>query len=109
MKSEFRNEAKTAGKASGTTAAGGVIALVGFLALTGALIAALDTGMPLWLASLIVGVVYAAVGGLMAKGGIGKLKKMEKKPRETTLTLQEDRRWASETMRAVRSKTRANA
>ena len=108
-KTELRDEAKAAGKASGTTAAGGVIAYVGFLALTAALIAALDTALPLWAAALIVGAVYALVGGLMAKGGVKKLKTMEKRPRETAETLQEDREWASETMRAVRSRTRANA
>lgn len=108
-KTELRDEAKTAGKASGTAAAGGVIAYVGFLALTCAAVAALATGMPVWAGALIVGVVYALVGGIMAKGGVNKLKHMEKRPRETTETLQEDRQWASETMRAVRSRTRANA
>jgi hypothetical protein len=108
-KAELKDEAKTAGKASGTAAAGGVVAYVGFLALTCAAIAALATGMPVWLGALFVGVVYAVVGGVMAKGGVSKLKRMEKRPRETTETLEEDRRWASETMRAVRSRTRANA
>jgi hypothetical protein len=108
-RAELKNEARTAGKASGTAVAGGIVAHVGLLALTGALIAIFDTFLPLWLSALLVGAAFALVGGLVAKKGLEKLKTMEKKPRETTETLQEDRQWASETMRAVRSRTRANA
>ena len=108
-RAEIKDEVRAAGKASGSVAAGGAIAHVGILALTGALIAIGDTFLPLWLSALIVGGLFALVGTYMARGGLNNLKNMEKKPRETTETLQEDRRWASETMRAVRSRTRANA
>lgn len=108
-KAELRDEARAAGKAGGTTAAGGVIAYVGFLALTCAAIGALATALPIWASALIVGAAYALVGSVMAKGGVRKLKTLEMRPRETAETLQEDREWATETMRAVRSRTRANA
>ena len=66
-------------------------------------------GMPMWVAFLITGLAFLLIGGLIAAGGVGRVKQASLKPEVTTQTLKEDGRWASETMRVVRSKTRANA
>lgn len=81
-------------------AAGGFVAYAGLLALIATLIIALgQLGVPWWLASLIVGVVVAAVGYLLIQKGINAIKHMNMAPQQTIQTLKEDRQWASEQMR----------
>lgn len=47
-----------------------------------------------WLSALIVGVVYAIVGALLALGGMRRLKEVQMAPGATIETLKEDRDWA---------------
>jgi uncharacterized membrane protein YqjE len=107
-KAELREEAKAAGKASSAVGAGGAIAYAGFLALTCCAIALLATLMPVWAAALIVGALVLLLGGVIAMGGISRLKALNPKPEQTTQTLKEDREWLSGTMRDVRSKRRVH-
>ena len=54
--------------------------------------------MPWWLAALIVGVIVAAVGGVMVQRGLAALKRVDLAPRQTMQTLKEDTQWAKEQM-----------
>ena len=108
-KAEIRHEARLAGKGATGVVIGAGLALLGALALTACLIAALGTLMPVWVAALVVGGLFLLVGAMIAMGGISKLKTVDPRPRETTATLKEDREWASGTMRDVRSRRRAHA
>jgi hypothetical protein len=79
-------------------AAGGVVALVGGLAITAAVILLLidPIGIKPWLAALIVGVVLGLVGWMMLQRGLKDLKRTDPTPRRTVETIKEDIQWAKE-------------
>ena len=56
---ELTSKGKLAGRGAGMLAGAAVAGLLALIALTAVLIAALDTAMPLWLAALIVTVLWA--------------------------------------------------
>ncbi|MGH3991962.1 MAG: phage holin family protein, partial [Pseudonocardiaceae bacterium] len=65
------------------------------LALTACLVALLGTAMEVWLAALIVAVVYAAVAGVLAMMGRSKIQEATPPvPEQTVDTLKEDVEWA---------------
>ena len=76
-----------------TIAVGGVVALLGILALVAAAIIGLAHYMDAGLAALIVGVVFALIGGIIAFVGMGRLKRTSLKPEQTMETLEEDKEW----------------
>jgi uncharacterized membrane protein HdeD (DUF308 family) len=79
-----------------TTAIGGVVALLGVLALIAAAIIGLAHYMDAGLAALIVGGVLALIGGITAMVGVGRLKRTSLKPEQTIETLEEDKEWLKE-------------
>ena len=94
-KAELTEKGKTAGKGAGMFGGACLFGLTAFLALTACLIALLSTAMQVWLAALIVTVVYAAVAGVLALIGRRKLKEATPPaPEQTIETLKEDVQWA---------------
>jgi hypothetical protein len=79
-------------------ASGGVVALVGGLALTAALILLLidPVGLKPWLAALLVGAVMGLVGWTMLQRGLKDLKRTDPTPRRTVDTIKDDIQWAKE-------------
>ena len=79
-------------------ATGGIVALVGGLALTAALILLLidPVGMRPWLAALLVGAVLGIAGWVMLQRGLKDLKRIDPTPRRTVETIKEDIQWAKE-------------
>jgi hypothetical protein len=79
-------------------AAGGVVALIGALALTAALILLLvdPVGLDPWLAALLVGAVLAGIGYFMLQGGLRDLKQIDPTPRRTVESIKEDIQMAKE-------------
>ena len=79
-------------------AAGGVVALIGALALTAAIILLLvdPVGLKPWLAALIVGAVMGGIGYTMLKGGLRDLKRIDPAPRRTVESIKEDIQLAKE-------------
>lgn len=99
-KAEMSEKAAVAGKNAGKVVGGGLLAYVGALALTAALIAGLAAiGVAVWLSALIVGIVYAAVGGILLKSGLDALKRSPPTPARTVQTLRDDVNWAKEQLR----------
>ena len=78
--------------------AGGVVALVGGLAVTAAVILLLidPIGLKPWLAALIVGLVLGIVGFTMLQRGLKDLKRTDPTPRRTVETIKEDIRLVKE-------------
>jgi uncharacterized membrane protein YqjE len=75
----------------------GAVALVGSLVLVTFLVLLIgDLLNNYWLSALIVGVVFTAVGGMMAMSALNKLKSLSMTPETTMQTLQQDKRWAKE-------------
>lgn len=79
-------------------ATGGVVALVGGLALTAALILLLidPVGLKPWLAALLVGAVLGIAGWVMLQRGVQDLKRTDPTPRRTVETIKDDIQWAKE-------------
>ena len=90
-KVEMADKGKKAGVGIGMFGGAGVAALLGLGALTAFLILVLDLAMPTWAAALIVGVIWAAVAGVLALQGREKVKEVGTPlPEETTESVKED-------------------
>ena len=92
---EISNKGKLAGRGAGMLAGAAVAGLLALIALTAVLIAALDTTMPLWLAALIVTVLWAVIGAVLAARGRKELQHAGPPvPEQTVETVKEDIQWA---------------
>jgi uncharacterized membrane protein YqjE len=79
------------------------LALAGVLAFTAFLVVALgDLFNNYWLAALIVGVLFLAVGAFMAKNAVNDVKRRGLKPEQTLSTLREDAAWAKQEAQEVK-------
>jgi uncharacterized membrane protein YqjE len=94
-KAEMREKAGKAGPGFGMWGAAGVTALLALGSLTAFLILALDGAMPNWLAALIVGLVYAAIAGVLYLRGKHRVEEAGSPvPEKTIETVKEDVQWA---------------
>jgi uncharacterized membrane protein YqjE len=79
------------------------LALAGVLALTAFAILALGNLLDNhWLAALIVGLLFLAVGGVLAKSAVDDVKRRGLAPQETMASLREDAAWAKHEAREVK-------
>ena len=98
-KTELSGKASRLGKDAGMLAAGGALAYAGLLALIAAAIIGLAQAIPWWLSALIIGVVVAVIGGVMAQRGLANLRQENLAPEQTVRSLKEDAQWAKEQMK----------
>jgi uncharacterized membrane protein YqjE len=79
------------------------LALAGVLALGAFAVVGLgDAFDNYWLAALIVGVLFLAIGGSMAKNAINDVKRRGLKPQQTVETLREDASWVKQEGRELK-------
>jgi uncharacterized membrane protein YqjE len=98
-KAELAQKGKQAGLGAGLFGAAAAIGLLAAAALTACFILALDAAMPVWLAALIVAVVYGAVAALLALRGRDRVKQATPlAPEQTIETVKEDVEWAKTQM-----------
>jgi hypothetical protein len=96
---EMTHKATRMARSVAVVAVGGLVAYAGLLAIVAAIIIALAAaGLAWWLAALVVGVVVAAIGGVLVQRGMNVLKRADLTPTETVQTLKEDTQWAKEQM-----------
>jgi uncharacterized membrane protein YqjE len=94
-KAELGEKGKKAGLGAGMFGGAGLFGAFAFAALTTSIIVALDTAMPLWLAALIVAVVYGAIGAVLAIQGRNKVQEAGPPvPEQATESVKEDVQWA---------------
>jgi uncharacterized membrane protein YqjE len=94
-KAELGEKGKKAGLGAGMFGGAGLFGVFAFAALTTSIIVALDTAMPLWLAALIVAVVYGAIGAVLALKGRDKVQEAGPPvPEQATESVKEDVQWA---------------
>jgi uncharacterized membrane protein YqjE len=91
---EVTEKGKTAGKGAGMLAGAAVVALLGAGALTAFLIIVLDSFLPLWLAALIVTLLWFAVAAVLAMSGKKALQAATPPAPQTVETVKEDIQWA---------------
>jgi hypothetical protein len=93
-KAEMAQKGKQAGLGVGIFGGAGIVAFLALVALTVCFVAALATGMKVWLAALIVAVVYAAIAGALAFVGRSRVKEAPPPvPEQTVETVKEDVEW----------------
>src|ERR687894_2683242 len=94
-KAEMTQKGKHAGVGAGFIGGGALFGLGTFGALTACLIALLTTAIDhVWLAALIVAVVYGAIAGVLALQGKNKIQEATPPAPQTVETVKEDVQWA---------------
>jgi uncharacterized membrane protein YqjE len=91
---EVTQKGKVAGKGAGMLAGAAVAGLLMLGALTALLIVVLDSFMALWLAVLIVTLLWAAVAAVLAMAGRKALQSATPPAPQTVETVKEDIQWA---------------
>jgi uncharacterized membrane protein YqjE len=91
---EVTQKGKLAGKGAGMMAGAAVAALLMLGALTALLIVVLDSFMALWLAVLIVTVLWGIVAAVLAQAGKKALQSATPPVPQTVETVKEDIQWA---------------
>jgi hypothetical protein len=98
-KAEMVQKGRLAGRGAALVAAGALVALGAFGAVTATLIMALSEGIDGWLAGLIVTVVYALIAVALALSGRRRIAEASPPvPEQTVETLKEDVQWAKTRM-----------
>ena len=102
-KAELTEKGKVAGKGAGMFGGAGVVGLLALGTLTTMIIALLDKAMDLWVAALIVTVIYGAVAAILAMSGRDRVKAgMPPAPEQTVETVKEDVQWAKSQAKSAR-------
>ncbi len=92
-KTEMTEKASTFGKNAAMLVVGGALLYAAFLALVATCVIALAYALPWWLAALIMTIIVAIIGGVLAWLGVENLKKSQLAPTQTVDTLKEDATW----------------
>ncbi len=90
---------KTVAHAVTREGAGGAVAYAGFLAVIAGVIAGIGTFLPVWLASILVGLIVLGIGYVLVQRGQSGLKRADLMPRQTIATLKEDTEWVKDQTR----------
>jgi uncharacterized membrane protein YqjE len=93
-KTEMKDEFKKAGKGAGLLGGAGLAGWMVLLFLSLSAVFALDKGMDLWLAALIVTVVWGIIAAVLAATGRKELRRSNPQLPQTQQTLKEDAAWA---------------
>ncbi|HYI79864.1 MAG TPA: phage holin family protein [Thermoleophilaceae bacterium] len=102
-KAEIGEKGKQAGLGAGMFGGAGLFGAGAFAALTTAIVVALDQAMALWLAALIVAVVYGIVAAVLAQRGKQQVQAVGAPvPEQTRDSVKEDVQWAKTRMRSGR-------
>jgi hypothetical protein len=91
---EVTEKGKVAGRGAGMLAGAGAAALLMLGTLTAVLVVALDSGLPLWLAALIVTLLWGVVAAVLAQAGRKALRAATPPAPQTVETVKEDIQWA---------------
>jgi uncharacterized membrane protein YqjE len=103
-KAELEEKGKKAGLGAGMFGGAGLFGVFALAALTTCIIAVLESPLSLWLAALVVAVVYAAIAGVLALQGRNKVKEaVPPVPEQTTESVKEDVQWAKTRARSGRT------
>ena len=93
-KAEVTEKGKQAGVGAGMFGGAGVAGLLALGSLTAFLIALLATAMEVWIAALIVTVLWTVVAGVLALVGRNKVQEATPPAPQTVETIKEDVQWA---------------
>jgi len=92
-RTELTIKARLASRQASYLAVGGVLGFVGLELLLGAVALVLGLVMPLWASLILVGVVVAAVAYVLLRHGLAALRKMDPRPTQTLLSIEDTKQW----------------
>lgn len=92
-KAELKDEVAKAGKGAGMLAGAGYAGHLAVVFLSFTIVWLLDLAMDIWLAALIVTVLWAIVAGVLFAMGRKNLKSVDPKTQQTVDSLKEDAQW----------------
>lgn len=95
-RAETMETVRTATRNSAMMGVGGALAYAGLIVLLIAIAYLLGEFMPLWLATLIVGIVAAAIGGGLIMAGKNRMSDLSVVPERAVQSIKEDAQWAKE-------------
>jgi uncharacterized membrane protein YqjE len=102
-KAELSEKGKVAGQGAGMFGGAAVVGLLAAGVLTVMILALLDKAMDLWVAALIVTVIYGAIAAVLAMSGKDRVKQgLPAAPEETVETVKEDVQWAKSQAKSAR-------
>ena len=102
-KAEVAQKGQKAGKGAGMFGGAGIMGFLALGALTAALILAIGTAIEEWIAALIVGLVYAAIAGVLALQGRNKVREASPPvPEQAVDSVKEDVQWAKTRTQSAR-------
>ncbi|TMK55949.1 MAG: phage holin family protein [Actinobacteria bacterium] len=102
-RAELTAKGKVAGQGAGMFGGAAVVGLLALGTLTVVILALLDKAMDLWVAALIVTLVYGAVAAVLAMRGRDRVKEgMPPAPEQTVETVKEDVQWAKSQAKSAR-------
>jgi Putative Actinobacterial Holin-X, holin superfamily III len=96
---EMTVKARSVARSAALIGIGSALAHAGFLALWAAIAIALVPIVPLWLSTLVLGVVVSSVGYALIQKGLTALQKLNPVPEQTVQTMDSNLVWAKEHMR----------
>src|SRR5919197_2280259 len=108
-KAEIRSETRNVPRAGAAFGVGGAFLHVALFAIAACLVAVFDGALlfQAWAAALIVAVLFAFFGLIALAYGKSRLKQL--RAPNAMKQFKEDREWATDTMRNIRSRRQANA
>jgi uncharacterized membrane protein YqjE len=102
-RAELTEKGKVAGQGAGMFGGSGVVGLLALGTLTTTIVALLDKAMDLWVAALLVTVIYAAVAAVLAMAGRDRVRQATPPaPEQTVETVKEDVQWAKSQAKSAR-------
>jgi uncharacterized membrane protein YqjE len=102
-KVELSEKGKVASQGAGMFGGAAVVGLLALGTLTVMILAVLDKAMDLWVAALIVTVVYGALAAVLAMSGRDRVKQATPPaPEQTVETVKEDVQWAKSQAKSAR-------
>jgi len=101
-KAELSEKGRVAGQGAGMFGGAAVVGLLAVGMLTVMILAVLDKAMDLWVAALIVTVVYGAIAAVLAMSGRDRVKQATPPAEQTVETVKEDVQWAKSQAKSAR-------
>jgi uncharacterized membrane protein YqjE len=101
-KAELSEKGKVAGQGAGMFGGAAVVGLLALGVLTTMILALLDKAMDLWVAALIVTVLYGAIAAVLAMSGRDRVKQATPPAEQTVETVKEDVQWAKSQAKSAR-------
>ena len=101
-KAELSEKGKVAGQGAGMFGGAAVVGLLALGTLTVMILAVLDKAMDLWVAALIVTVIYGAIAAVLAMSGKDRVKQATPPAEQTVETVKEDVQWAKSQAKSAR-------